>query len=66
MVNVVIREILWTESRRLRGIYTVFILHCGPLGSLSTVSSVDIYKGTKMKIFSIICIRSFFLRETES
>ena len=49
MVNVVVYDILWTKSRRLRGIYTFFFLHSGPLGPLSTVSSVNIYKSTKMK-----------------
>ena len=46
MVNVVMYDILWTKSRRLRGVYTVFFLHSGPLGTLSTVSSVNIYKNT--------------------
>jgi hypothetical protein len=43
------------------GVYIQFsVVHCGPLGPLSIVSSVNIYKTTKMKILSIICIRSFF------
>ena len=61
MVNVVIYDILWTKSRRLLGIYAVFYCTiCGTLGPLSIVSSVNIYKSTKMKILSIIYIRSFF------
>jgi hypothetical protein len=43
------------------GVYIQFsIVHCGPLGPLSTGSSVNSYKSTKIKILSIICIRSFF------
>jgi len=49
MVNVVMYDILWTKSKRLWGVYTVFFLHSGPLGPLSTVSSVNIYRNTKMK-----------------
>jgi hypothetical protein len=66
MVNVVMYDILWTMSRRLCGVYTVFFLHSGPLGPLSTVSSVNIYKNTKMKNIVHNEHYIFFLRETES
>ena len=41
-------------------IYSFLLYNFGPLGPLSIVSSVNIYKSTKMKILSIICIRPFF------
>jgi hypothetical protein len=44
------------------GVYIQFsIAQLWAPGSISTVSSVNNYKSTKMKILSIICIRSFVL-----
>jgi hypothetical protein len=41
-------------------IYSILLYNCGPLGPLSIVSSVNIYKSIKLKILSIIYSGSYF------